>query len=303
MPDPYQQIQARKDMAQTLLQRADDLCSRLFSEGDLTGFLALLCRLHNYDYRNLLLIYDQYPQATCLGAFHAWKSLLSDPGAMVLKQDAIGKGIDLVASFTEYGSQPYLQGYHVRQFDVSQTNVCYQPEIYTPYVRSEDHPYHLFDAVRAALSHLFQRSLLLVPAHDPAIPSQLSFCITREAVAIRSNTSPLDRIQLLGEAMSELCTKQSTIPLAQHRLFSCCLHHCLMSIWQYPERCPAPQPGTQISSVPASVQPFFLDTLQQSVRLVNETVACAYHYLIYESDDLLAIPELAELWGFSSLQP
>jgi hypothetical protein len=162
------------------------------------------------------------------------------------------------------------------------------------------HSQLLFESVRAALAYLFQRSLLLVPQGDPAVPAQLRFYITREAVAIRKNTSVVDRILLLAEAMSELSAKQSNLPESVHRLFCSCLCHCLLTIWQYPEVCPAPHPGTQITSVPDIIRAQFLDTLQQSVRQINETVACGYHFLQRDTNDLSSDQALYDVWDFPS---
>ena len=47
-------ISDRKNLARTLLDHAERVMHRLFSDGDLMDFLALLSRLPNYHFRNLL---------------------------------------------------------------------------------------------------------------------------------------------------------------------------------------------------------------------------------------------------------
>lgn len=293
-------LQINKQAAPALLKRADALCGRLFASGDLISYLDLLCRLHQYDYRNLLLIWDQYPQAACLAAYRVWESLLPRQKGRVLKDAYIGKGIQLLAPFTEDREhKSFLTWYRVLQFDVSQTNVTEYPVPTSPYTSGKDHLMLLSDAARAVLGFLHQKSLLLVSQNNPALKPQLSYRITAETVVIRSKESLFSRLQLMVEAMAQLTAMQSALPSAQHLLFSQCFCYCLMSIWGYANEVPLPMSGKQITSVPSSVQPAFLDVLQKSLRSHDELTACAYNYLRNEAASDFPEEDLLDLLGYT----
>lgn len=303
-PNQYQNLQKylqiNKQAAFPLQKRADSLCQKLFSSGDLHAYLSLLSRLYQYDYRNLLLIWDQYPQATCLAAYRVWESLLAKQKGKVLKDAYVGKGIQLLAPFTEERAHdPHLTWYRVLQFDVSQTNVLHYPAPKPSYTLDQDHLSFLAKAVRAVLGFLHQKSLLLVSQNNPALTSQLSYRITSETVVIRSKESMLTQVEFMAEAMAQLTAIQSKLPPAQHLLFSQCFCHCLLSLWGYPDNVPPPLPGNHIRSVPEDVQPVFLDTLQKSLRSHDELTACAYQFARKETAIDLSDEDLLSLLGYT----
>lgn len=278
--DRDQWFRVKQEEAAALFQRSNKVCRALFESGDLMDFLALLSRLHQYDYRNLLLIYDQLPDATCLGAFAAWKNLCPNSAKMVLNEKGIKKGILLLAPYTLLQKGKYhLTWYSVRQYDVSQTNLDYTPPSVSPYVMDAEHISVLMESVRAVLSYSFRKSLLLLPKHHPLLVSELVYTITPEAVLMRGEESILSRLQNMTDAMGRLSANRESIPAVYHTLFAQCVGHCLFTIWGHPDQYPAPLPGSRIISVPSDVQPVFLDALQRTVRQIEETTACAYRLL------------------------
>ena len=300
-----QWILTSKKEAQDLLSHADILCQQLFLSGDLSSFLSLLQRFHQYDYRNLLLILDQFPTATCLAAFNAWKKQLSSPSAKVLKDDAVGKGIRLLAPFTEQQNGKYRLTWHrVLQFDISQTNAVHAPKPFSPYILDQAHLTHLSEALRSALGFLFHKSLLLTHSSNPTLPAQLSYRVTSEAVVLRSKEPLSSRVQIISEAIGLLYASKVGLPAAQHLLFSQCLVYCLVSIWHLKDLSPVLPSGSQITDVEASVRSVFLDHLQRALRMTEETVACVY--LLARQAERLELPDedVSTLLGLtSSSQP
>lgn len=296
--DPAQWAEQQKQKALLLLKHSEDLCRQLFFSGDLTGYLTLLARLHSYDYRNLLLIYEQIPTATCLGSFTAWQALLKVSSTMVLNKNGVGQGLDLLAPFTEHqNGRRYLTWYSVRQYDVSQIRITYDPSRPSQYLFDTQHQAYLADALRAVLGYSFQKSMYLVPKSDPVLPVYLPYLVTEEGVTIRKSDTLLQRIRIMTEVMGRLSAKQSALPASYHGLFAQCFCFCLFSIWGCPEHNPAPGPGMQISSVPQNVQPMFLDTLQQAVRQIEETTACAYYLARQTDQSELPAEDITDLLG------
>lgn len=298
--DRKQWLLEKEREAEGLIQLSERICRQLFASGDLSAFLALLSRLHQYDYRNLLLIYHQYPSATCLGSFSVWQKLHSDPAKMVLNQKGIKKGIRLLAPFTVYDKGSYhLIWYSIRQYDVSQTNLTDHPSVVSPYKSDDNHIKYLTEAVRAVLSDSFQKSLLLLPKQHSGLSPQLSYSITPEAVVMRSQEPLISRLQYMTEAIGRLSASQGSLPPAQQILFAQCICHCLFVIWGHPNNCPAPSSGSKITSFPVETQLLFLDLLQRTVRQVEESVACAYRMIRKDADtDLLDGASIEEFLGF-----
>ena len=298
--DRKQWLLEKEQEAQALLHLSEKICRQLFASGDLSGFLALLSRLHQYDYRNLLLIYHQYPSATCLGSFSVWKKLHSDPAKMVLNQKGVKRGIRLLAPFTVYDKGSYhLIWYSVRQYDISQTNLTDYPVSASPYQLDDKHIEYLTEAVRAVLSDSFQKSLLLLPKQHSGLAPQLSYTITPEAVVMRSKEPMIHRLQYMTEAIGRLFANQGSLSSAQQTLFAQCICHCLFTIWGHPNQYPAPGSGNRIISIPVETQLPFLDLLQRTVRQLEESVACAYRILRRDADtDLLDGTSIEEFLGF-----
>ena len=300
--DREQWFREMEQEVKELLAHSETICQNLFASGDLTAFLALLSRLHQYDARNLLLIYHRLPDARCLGAFADWQKRYPDKSKMILNQKGIKQGIRLLAPYTLCKNGQYsLTWFCVRQYDISQTNLSYTPPSTAPYVMDDLHLTHLAEAVRAVLSYSFQKSLLLVPKHHSELPSQLPFRITEEAVEIRSTESALTRLLYLTEACAMLFAKQESLPSSMHTLFSQCVSHCLFLIWQHPKAAPAPANSRRISSVAQDMQFPFLNALQRAVRELEEAVACAYGILRDEDkSDPMDGEDISALLGFQS---
>ena len=117
-------------------------------------FLSLFSSFHRYPYINVLLLAMQYPTASHVAGFDTWQraclDVWKDSKRQVLKDDAKGKGIRLVAPYTHTMdvTSRKLINYIVSVYDVSQTNELPHMEQDPEYVV---HPNleHLISAVRA----------------------------------------------------------------------------------------------------------------------------------------------------------
>ena len=206
-------IKESLESASVLLKQTALLRRQLFASGDLTPFLSILIRLHQYDYRNLLLILKQYPSATLLGSFKYWQSHLP-PGRQVLKDAWIGKGVELLAPFTEKtASGTYaLTWYQVTHYDISQTNVLDYPKTESPYLLDELHLPHLARSLQAVLPYYFRRKVSYLPHSSPIFQMPLSFQITDKHIVMSANSTHIQRIQSLTEAMARLSIARSSLP-------------------------------------------------------------------------------------------
>lgn len=300
--DREQWFREMEQEVKELIAHSETICQNLFASGDLTAFLALLSRLHQYDARNLLLIYHRLPDASCLGAFADWQKLCPDKSKMILNRKGVKQGIRLLAPYTLFKNGQYsLTWFCVRQYDISQTNLSYTPPSTAPYIMDDLHLTRLAESARAVLSYSFHRSLLLVPKHHSELPPQLPFRITEEGVEIRSTESTLTRLLYLTEACAILFAKQESLPPSLHTLFAQCVSHCLFLIWQHPKAAPAPSNSRRISSVAHDLQFPFLTALQRAVRELEEAVACAYHILLEDAKSIP--PEEEDIIALLGFQP
>ena len=281
-------IKESRAAAADLIKHTTTLRRKLFASGDLSPFLSVLIRLHQYDYRNLLLILEQYPSATQLGTFKNWQSLL--PSGQVLQNKWKGKSIDLLAPFTEKSSSGihFLTWYRVTQYDISQTNVTDYPKEKSPYVLDQLHLPYLTQSLLAVLYHHFQRKVKYLPRSSSILQTSLSFYITDQHVVMRSDSTPIQRLQILSEAMSRLnIAERSSLSNKYQVLFSQCVCHCLFAIWLLPGYFKPPTASSIISTFPESQQAQFLDLLQRSVRLLNESATCCY-LCLRQSDEYIS---------------
>ena len=155
--DQRQRLRTHEDHARELCDMALATADELFERGDLTPFLTVLVRLHFLNFYNLLLILRQYPSATHLGSFKNWEKLMKrrDPGTKwILKKDQVGKGIELVAPFTNFHPEgTYSLSWHcLRQFDVSQTNIHHYEPPKSVYAPGPGHIRRLIRALRGTLT-------------------------------------------------------------------------------------------------------------------------------------------------------
>ena len=127
-PLNQRRITMKENKAKKLIENALDSLAQSLEKGHsetFQSYLAVMSRFHEYSFRNTLLIVAQYPEATNLAGFHAWKKF----GRHVRKHE---KGIAIVAPLifkkesddNDKGDQTDMtvNGFKVVYvFDVSQT--------------------------------------------------------------------------------------------------------------------------------------------------------------------------------------
>lgn len=89
--------------------------------------LSVFGKFYRYSYVNVMLIALQQPDATYIAGFETWKNysheIWNDPARQILKAEAKGNGIRLLAPYTVVNqAQRNLINYIVNTFDISQTN-------------------------------------------------------------------------------------------------------------------------------------------------------------------------------------
>lgn len=268
-----------KARALELCSTALDQANVLFDNGDLRPFLTTLTRFHWYNFYNLLLILRQYPNATVLRTFKEWQSLMNDPQAQVLKSDHKGKGIEIVAPFTNHQPQGTrsLSWYSVKQFDISQTNVQNFESTPNIYLSGPDHLFTLNAAIIAAIYSEYGMSTY--PCHSDLPPHTGNFGYTEgDIVFWRSDLSDTNKLLWLSECLIALSKPETVIGERFQRAFIRMAQHCLLQIWQIddPHLLFLPKDHELICSVPSELRPVFLDLLQRRVRHFEETVYSRY---------------------------
>lgn len=117
--------QAAKNLIQESLAKLERAIAQGQSEA-LETYLAFSARFHRYSLSNVLLIQNQYPEASRVAGFHAWKKM----GRRVLKGQ---KGLKIVVPIPVRAKQPSEEDSirfkigHV--FDISQTDGEPPPEL------------------------------------------------------------------------------------------------------------------------------------------------------------------------------
>jgi len=268
---------SKKEHAQKLQRRALDYGNQLFQNGDLDPYVGVLSRLHAYNFYNLLLILQQYPEASCLAAFQEWKKQCSEPNMQVLKKEQIGKGIELIAPFTEppRNVNRALFWVGVKQFDVSQTHICYEcPQ--SIYGTDTQCRRYLEGALRSVLS---QKNYCVVKrkTNDFTSLDDYSSGFRRgKNIICNPDSSLADQIIWLLRNLIEISEPERIVGPQYKDLFVSLVISCLLRIWNMTEHDYLVQDSELIRSIPKNMQPLFLDQLQVFVRNFTELVHCAY---------------------------
>ena len=193
-----------KKNAYILLDKAEAVCSRLFSHGNFDEFFRVLITFPGYSAKNLLLIYDQFPKAKILAGLGTWKNIINNPGQMVLKEEWIGgKGISLLAPFTEISEEKVSLTYHeIKVYDISMTNAEYKKEP-DAYVKDRFHKNLLSDSLSELISEGYGRRVLYdaKPVRDNIL---VSARIYDNAIIIDKGLSDSRKLYVLSEALLKL---------------------------------------------------------------------------------------------------
>lgn len=263
----------KKEHAQQLCGRALAFAEELFQSGDLRPYLEILSRLHTYNFYNLLLLLQQYPDACCLATFREWKKQAPHSGFQILKSEHKGKGIELITPFTEppRSKNRALFWVEIKQFDVSQTNFWHP----YPKIVYETEP-HLESAICSVLFHEYQKTVIYRTS-DPAF-SELGVpgFRTEDDIYCNAELSAEDRIVWLTQVLIELSEPEQLVTPAYGTLFASLALSCLLSIWNLPDSHYLYQDQDLIRSIPKNMHALFLDQLQILVRRYAELVHCAY---------------------------
>lgn len=262
----------------------------LFERGDLTPFLTVLVRLHFLNFYNLLLILRQYPSATHLGSFKNWEKLMKrrDPGTKwILKKDQVGKGIELVAPFTNFHPEgTYSLSWHcLRQFDVSQTNIHHYEPPKSVYAPGPGHIRRLIRALRGTLTEDYGVTVLTAPFSGIGHSGSPGYI---EGNTIHCNPVCLepDLMMWLTESFLTLTYPEQVIGEKHKSLFLQTAQHCLYRIWalEDPHMLFLPSDPDLIRSVPTDLRPVFLDLLQRRVRHMEEAIYSKYQEELQERE-------------------
>ncbi len=287
--DRQQWVKTNKARALELCSMALETANELFDSGDLSSYLTLLCRLHCYNYYNLLLLLRQYPNATCLTTFKEWQRLLGDPNKQVLKQDQKGKGIELVAPFTNLQPQGTrsLSWYSIKQFDISQTTITNHPVRKDTYLNGSEHISELVRAIRRVLSDEYHVSISEDDPSDSAYVAGNFGYRHDKIVHCRWDLAPEEQLLWLSESMICISPPERIVGERYAQLFTNMVQHCLLRIWNIsdPRLLYLRKEDELVRSVPSELRSVFLDYLQRRVRHLEESVYCKYQEHLLEREE------------------
>lgn len=275
--DVRQWAQESKDKARFLMIKAADIRRSLFSSGDLTGYLNLLSRLHHYDSVNLLLIYDRFPEASCLAGYKLWSRYIQPPGAQILKRQWIGKGIDLVAPFTDAEKGQFkLTWYCVSVFDIAQTNVVQSP---APgiYLQDEEHSAILLHCLREILEYRFHLPILLIRPTEKMMAAGIPGYLVEgkvSALQMREDLTAAETLRWLTEILVRQFLRQDTGPQSAEQLLINCCTYCILRGWGIED--PPPRTPHLAVQLQDGEQLQFLDRLRRTVRAADAIMSAAY---------------------------
>lgn len=289
--DHQQRLKEHETRASELCSMALEQADELYERGDLTPYLTVLTRLHFFNFYNLLLILRQFPSATHLGSFLNWQKQmkLREPDKKwVLKRDQVGKGIELVAPFTNRHPEGTLSlsWYSHLQFDVSQTNISRYEAPRSVYVPGSNHIPDLLRALRSMLSEEYGAVVLTDPGsriYNTGIPGY----IEDKTVHCNPKNSVPVLLTWLTESLLTLSHPEQVIGERYQRLFLQMAQHCLFQIWGVEDRRMQylPQNADLIRSIPMDLRPVFLDLLQRRVRHIEETIYSKYQEQLYDREE------------------
>ena len=291
-PDKLRQwVLATQGKAQKLLCHTGEISSVVFSSGDYyRSFLDLTAKLHYFDAYNLLLIWERLPSASCLAGYKVWEQQVPT-GTQILKKEQLGKGIELIAPFTDSSDgQTKLVWYSVSVFDISQTTISVPYPVFDPaYIHDADHIYFLLDAIKSVLGSKFDKSFCICQPsqimEDLGLPGE----ITESAVIARSDLSEDAFLRWSTEALSQLAIGGSLLEPPLFQLLSDSICYCLLQIWDLGPAPLSPGSDLQLRAVSPEQQLTFCHLLRDTVRELNNLV-CSYYLLSRrEAEDVMLL--------------
>lgn len=275
--DFHEWANTKKDYAQTLCKTALESAQTLFQNGDLRPYLDLLSRLHAYNFYNLLLILQQYPEASCLATFQEWKKQGGEPNKQVLKNEHKGNGIELIAPFTEppRNKKRVLFWYSVKQFDLSQTLVSYDvPK--SIYDTERQNAEYIEQALRQVLSQEHHCVFLNAPKDQMLEDLGSPGFRTEKDIYCNTAVSSVDRILWFLEILLDFSDLEHMIGSQYSQQFTAWVTYCLLRIWRLSEHYYLHQDADLIRSIPKNQHRMILDQLQVFVRRYEELVHGIY---------------------------
>lgn len=278
-----------KEKGQRLVGHAQTLSTSVFTSAEnLISFLDLATRIHHYDAYNLLLIWERCPTASCLAGYKVWERQLP-AGTQVLKDEHKGKGIDLVAPFTDsFNQESSVVWYSVSVFDISQTMLpVLPPALDSGYILDDEHKHYLLDALRMVIGTVFQRSVLIEAPSQIQQEVGLPGRITDQAVFVRDDMPLNEQLQWLTESLIALEGSRQGFAPSSMQLFIRCVSYCLFHIWSLEEQAQAPH-SIQLAGA-AGQEMSFLHMVRDSLRYLNNMISSCYTACRKEDEDLVEI--------------
>lgn len=275
-------VENSKRAAVQLLKKTDEISERLFQLGDLGLFFSLLARFSYFDYRNILLIAVQYPRATDLASLNTWRDL-ANGNRDVLKNEFKGKGINLLAPFTETkDNKPYLTWFTVKLYDISQTSIVPSENQKSPYLTTKkDHEETLTKAFRSFVANEFGVEYIFVDT-DIHIKTGRACYSKGNRIYIKSRATQLEQLAYLSEFVVQR-NMVNGLSDNMNIYLSIAVRDCLFEIWNLPKQVSFAPPYEEIAGSSLDTQRLFLNRAQQWVRTIEDFVL--YEYMAIATDN------------------
>lgn len=284
-------VESSKRAAIQLLRKTDEISDRMFQSGNLSLFFTLLARFSYFDYRNILLLFVQYPRATDLASLNVWKAMAGGNPA-VIKNEYRGKGINLLAPYTETrDDKPYLTWFTVKLYDISQTTVTANDSVKSPYLTEKRrHEETLTKAFRSFVANELGVEYIFV---DTEIHMRTGkACYSKgNTIYIKPRATQLEQLAYLSEFVVQ---KNTDCGLSETMIMflSLSVRDCLFEIWNLPKQVSFAPPYEEIASMSIDTQRTFLNQAQQWVRTIEDLVLYEYQAIaneefVFSEEDIL----------------
>ena len=284
--ETLQWAKEKKRKAALLMQQASEHARNLFSTSDITPFLDLVSRLHHFDAMNLLLIYNRYPDASCLAGYKLWERMMRTPGAQILRKEWVGKGIDLLAPFTDsLDGKHLLVWYTVTMYDIGQTNVSYSPPA-SVYLSDGEHIYLLLNALQRILATFFGRTVVFIPPTEPMRAAGVPGLVIEgkaSIIQVRSDIAESEQLRWLSEVLVRLFLYKTGASLDYESFLVKSITYCLFRSWRLPSLLPGQI--CPISELSEHTQMLLLTQIQKAVRSLDDVISHVYQEYRLEADE------------------
>ena len=268
----------RKKQGEALRKSAVRIADALFQSGDLMGYMRLLSRFPYFHVHNLLLILQQYPNATALKGLKEWSRIYKGTFWKVLQPEWEGKGIDLIAPFTDcIAREEYeLKWYSIKVFDISQTKI--DQKVYDLEYNAEiiQDVADVVRAVTAVISLGYNLSVSHTPSDAELKKFDLPGSMDDQVILVRDDIKPIQQLSWLLECLIQLKTKEMAAELTppQTGLLIEYIQFCVLSSWKLEESKGVHQNPVILSEIPKEKQISFLDIVQKTTLFILDAVDC-----------------------------